>query len=593
MRRFVSVWLPHWPIERWRRSHRGGLAMDEADERPFVLAAPTPRGLLVTAASCSARVAGILPGLALADARARLPALASSPAEIDADAAALARLALWLGRYGPARNVEMTEDDSAGMPLEGMHGLWVDVAGVAHLFGGEAILLADLVRRLAAVGIMARAGLADTGAGAFALARLATTPTRPVAIAPVGSLAEALAPLAVDGLRLAPATRQLLRRLGLRRIGQLYAIPRAALERRFRDHAGKGRDKAQSATAAAAVLLRLDQALGDTAEPRRPLTEPPAHIVHQALPEPLVTSAAVMVVTKALCARLAADLDAAGAGGRSFVLTLYRVDGSTAEITLGTACAVRDPYHLMRLFEERLDAIDAGFGIDVMALAASRVGPLGREQAVLIGEAGCSASRDDAVRLATLVDRLVNRLGETRVQHLVSCARHIPELAEVRRPAIAGLPTRTATDDLPPRAPTASRPPFLLTVPEPITVTAEVPEGAPARFTWRRLTRRVVRAEGPERIAPEWWLDLGYPRGRRDPTGTRALIVEGGRARAPVPDGPHRSTPVPRPPDPQRRSRDYYRLEDEGGRRYWVFRAGLYGEEGDTPPTWYVHGLYG
>ena len=598
MRRCVSVWLPRWPIERRRRSqHHGTHVGAGAYEPPFVLAAPGRHGLLVTAANEGARAQGIHPGLALADARARFPALLSAPSEMDADAAALTRLALWLGRYGPARHVEMAGDDGEGLVLEGAHGLWVDITGAAHLFGGEAALLDDLVSRLAAAGITARAGLADTGAAAFALARLATSPAAPAAIARPGNLAADLAPLPIDGLRLAPATRLLLRRLGLKRIGQLYAIPRPALERRFREVSAKGRSEAArraAATAAAAVLLRLDQALGRIAEPRRPLAEPPCHMARQALAEPLLTSAALIHVTHALCAEIAVSLETAGAGARRFVLTLYRVDGTAAEIALGTSRAVRHPRHLLSLLDEKLAEVDAGFGIDVVTLAAAEVERLEDVQDALGGQ----GATDDAQRLSSLVDRLVTRLGRDRVLHLEARASHIPELAEVPVPAMRGShevsgSKRGPSRDPPPapascQAPSAARPPFLLPAPEPIAVTAEVPEGAPVSFTWRRLTRRIRRAEGPERIAPEWWTDLG-------PRRTPLQQTEGapGRPAAeeeePFWDGPSRT---PRRPDPRTRTRDYYRLEDESGRRYWVFRAGLYSEESDAQPCWYVHGLF-
>lgn len=594
MRRYVSVWLPHWPIERRRRSRRRAHARAGAHEPPFVLAAPGRHGLLVTAANEGARAQGLHPGLALADARARFPALLSAPAEMDADAAALARLALWLGRYGPTRNVEMADDDSEGQVLEGAHGLWVDITGAAHLFGGEAALLDDLVRRLAAAGITARAGLADTGAAAFALARLATSPASPAAIAGPGDLAAGLAPLPVDGLRLAPATRLLLRRLGLKHIGQLYAIPRAALERRFRDVSAKGRgEAARAATAAATVLLRLDQALSRIAEPRRPLAEPPCHIVRQPLAEPLLTSPAVVHVAHGLCSRLAASLETASAGARRFVLTLYRVDGTTAEIALGTSRAVRHPRHLMSLLEDRLAEVDAGFGIDVVTLAAAEVEALDGVQDVLGGR----DDTEDAVRLSSLVDRLVTRLGRDRVLHLTPRQSHIPELAEAHLPAVSARaeappPQRGPSHGAPPvpsHKPSAARPPLLLPAPEPIAVTAEVPEGAPISFTWRRLTRRIRRAEGPERIAPEWWTDLGARRALPPPQAEGARSGAAAEVEEPLWDGPPRAPPRP---DPRRRTRDYYRLEDDSGRRYWVFRAGLYGEESDSPPGWYVHGLF-
>jgi len=124
----------------------------------------------------------------------------------------------------------------------------------------------------------------------------------------------------------------------------------------------------------------------------------------------------------------------------------------------------------------------------------------------------------------------------------------MPERAERARRALSAAPERT--DDVAAKAP---RPSFLLACPEPIRVIAEIPEGAPARFTWRRVERRVARAQGPERIAPEWWREIGR----------RAS-----------------------------RTRDYYRIEDETGAGYWVFREGLYGRD-EEAPAWFLHGLFG
>jgi protein ImuB len=215
MPRIVSVWLPYWPIERLRRADPGAVP----DEGPFALVAPGRHGITITAANAAARAAHVAVGAALADVRAALPVLATRPAEPTRDCAALRTLARWCGRYGPARNTH------------GADGLWIDVTGVAHLFGGEQGLVEDLGARLAALALTARIGLADTLGAAFALARHGG---RSIAFAPPGGTQTAVAALPVAGLRLDADTLKLLRRLGLRRIGQLYDLPRAALERRFR-----------------------------------------------------------------------------------------------------------------------------------------------------------------------------------------------------------------------------------------------------------------------------------------------------------------------------------------------------------------------
>ena len=554
MRRIVSVWLPHLPIDRIRRSNPA--AID--DETPHALVASEARGQVITAVNGRAWRDGIRPGMALADARAMLPALRSRPAEGAHDAALLEALACWAGRYGPNRN------------SDGPDGLWIDITGVAHLFAhvagigigigtaaatddgdseGEAELLADLVRRLGAAGFSSRAGLADTLGAAHALARHATA-TSPIAIAAPGRIKDALANLSVEALRLTPASVLLLQRLGLTRIGDLYGLPRAALERRFRD-----------ATLAARVLTRLDQALGISTEPCRPLTEPPAFTARRTYAEPLIVSPSIEAEVAALAVELAQRLEAGGLGLRRLLLSLHRTDASVATIDAGTSSPCRDPDHLLDLVSLKLAGIDAGFGIDALVLDATLLEPLDAAQPGLHGAAAFKAGA-----AAVLIDRLSNRLGTGKVLRLEPRTSHLPERAATTVPTLlagdkAGTPAPSTQSAASPQA----RPPFLLARPEPIEVIAEIPEGAPARFTWRRVSHGVLKAEGPERIAPEWWRSIG-------------------------------AAPRPR----SSAARDYYRIEDTAGGRYWVFRLGLYGRECEeesedtenTHPGWYMHGLF-
>jgi protein ImuB len=226
-------------------------------------------------------------------------------------------------------------------------------------------------------------------------------------------------------------------------------------------------------------------------------------------------------------------------------LSLYRADGTVAEARAGLSFPCRAPEHLMVLLREKLERLDAGFGVDALVLAALHVERRSAQQAALGVRLGEAARADPAL----LVDRLTNRLSAARVSRAAPRASHIPERAQARLPALNDL--AHAQRKAWPLASGPARPPFLLASPEPIHVIAEVPEGPPARFTWRRVEHRVTRAQGPQRIAPEWWREIG------------------GRAS---------------------RTRDYYRIEDEGGAGYWVFREGLYGEE---QPAWFLHGLFG
>lgn len=598
MTRIVSVWLPAWPIERLRRQR--GREHVPAD-RALALVGNGAHGLEITAVNEAARGLRIRVGASLADTRAALPALVTLPAERERDRQDLLSLSHWCGRYGPARHVD------------GEDGLWIDITGVAHLFAGasmrgtgrsggkagggrthtlepgpsgtagERALLADLVARFSRFGLTARVGLGDTLGAAHAAARFATTAANPFVIVPPGRSYHVLAPLPVAALRLDADAIQLLERLGLRTIGQLYDIPRPALERRFRNLRRKGK---QSERLADTVLRRLDQALGRYAEPRAPLAEPPDFAARLPFSDPLVTAAGIETALDWLCRDLARTLERAGVGGRRFRLTLYRADGSLGEVTIGTSAACRDDVHIRRLLSEKIANFDAGFGIDLMTLDAIETARLDVRQQRLDERTGGEHAR---VAVDRLVDRLSSRLGTGRVLRLAPRARHIPEAAQIRIPALVApqrptlqMPSRPALG-LALAAPTIvpavaapaaffgglrCRPPLLLDPPEPIAVLAAVPEGAPMLVTWRRVRRRIVRAEGPERIAPAWWESLSAP--------------------ATLPAIPAWT-------------RDYYLIEETAGARYWVFRAGFYGAETheetgqDMPqecvPRWFMHGV--
>jgi protein ImuB len=518
MSRFVSIFLPQLAIERLKRERAESGAAPLEDDKPFALVGSEERGLVLTAVNAASLGQGLYPGLGLADARAIVPQLLTLPAAPKQDADALLDLARWAScRYSPTLNVD------------GADGLWLDVTGVAHLFGGEDALLADMDRRLARLGFTARLALAETCGGAHALSRYA----RPSRIVPGGEIETALAPLPVEALRLEPATALLLRRLGLKRIGQLYALPRGSLERRF-----------HSKDMAEAVLSRLDQALGRRKEPRIPLLPEPDFAARLPFPEPLLTHEGVLAGIEQLTQELCAKLARAAHGCRRLALWIARADGSSTVIEAGLSAPSREKRHLLRLIEDKIETLDMGFGVDLMALTALVTEPLSFAQTSLTPNTGKTEA-------GLLIDRLVNRLGARAVRRLTPRASHIPELAQTLKAAFAGpcfWPEHLAK---PPR------PPLLFADPEPVAVLAEIPEGPPARFTWRRVTRRVIKAEGPERIAPEWWRS----------TSSRTSS--------------------------QARQRDYYRIEDEDGHRYWVFRDGLYQDRAQGSPSWYLHGVFG
>ena len=558
MKRIVSVCLPHWPIERLRRdSPRSAPACDDACDtsrnaqdtsHPFALVETGHRGVRLSALNAAAQAAGIRAGDSLADARALLPSLATAPAMPAADREGLRRLALWLGRYGIARNAYGLGVESESGHTIRCYGLWVDCTGVDHLYGGEAALLADLARRLGDFGLTARLGLADTMGAAHAMAWYEQAR---IAIAPRGQARAAIAHLPVAALRLERGRINLLHRLGFKQIGSLVDVPRQALERRFRSRAEGER-----------VLLRLDQALGTRDEPRRPLLDPPLFCVRQPFADPLMTPDALHNEVQALISALCAKLDAASMGLRAARLVLYRSDGSCAQVRLVTSSPARTPAHLMGLLVEKLATLDLGFGVDLLVFDAVRLEPLRDHQESLMR----GGARHGAT-CGLLIDHLASRLGASRVTRIVPQVSHWPEYSETRREALTWTLKTATLKTAPVARHVTPRPHVLFTPPEQITVTVHVPQGAPARFTWRRVTHRIVRAEGPERIEPEWW---------------RAL----------------KPCPSSGPP----RYRDYYSLEDEAGGQFWVFRAERT-DSGDNldedpparaeAPAWFVHGLFG
>ena len=459
---------------------------------------------------------GIAPGMGLADARALDPVLQVEEADFIADAAALAKLAAWCDRFSP------------WVTPGGADGILLDVTGGAHLFGDEAGLARQAVMRLARQGIEARAAIADTLGAAWALSRFGGNAALTV---PRGEMRQALADLPVAALRLEPETVALLERLGLARIGELYPLPRAALAARCGE----------------SVALRLDQALGLAAEPLSPLPPQPLLWSRRSCPEPIVTAEAIAAALHELLQQLTGRLGEDGFGARRLTFAAYRIDGRIERIAIGTAFPSRDPRHLGRLFEEKIEQIDPGLGIEDLVLTAESIERLAAAQLGLDGE----AARSDSADLAALVDRLANRLGRRALARPVLRESHIPERA-----------VRFVVPLAEPQAPARwnalqQRPIRLLPRPEPIEAMAPVPDDPPRLFRWRQRAHRVRAADGPERIAPEWW--------RRD-----AKMSSG---------------------DSAPETRDYYRVEDEAGQRFWLYRAGLY--RPDAAPRWFLHGFFG
>ncbi len=516
----------------------------------------------VAAANRSAEAAaGIVPGLPLTDARARLLDLRAVPAEGGADMEALAALGDWCGRWTPWVALDAAGPDAV---LGASHGLWLDISGCAHLLGGENALLNDMARRLARFGFAARAALADTPGAAWAVAHHGAMRhvgaqqgeiAKHMCVVAPGKMRAALAKLPLKGLRLAPAEAEGLERLGFRAIGDLYGIPRGALARRF----GEG------------VMHRLDQALGREDEPLSPRRPVAPHRVRQDFAEPISSREAIAAMARRLLDELAGVLEADALGARRLELALYRGDGKVERIEVGTSAPVREPSHLMRLLAEPLDALDAGFGFDSMALAASLCQLLAPAQltidpqppspvsATVAAAQNLFTQEDGDGEVSRLIDRLGGRLGLTNVRRLALFPSHMPERAAVS--GVASAPVAKGPSNLFTQVshwPAAKqRPLCLLPRPEAVEAVAMLLDAPPVIFRWRRMVHHVTKAEGPERIASEWWHAEGAA-----PLGGEADSI-----------------------------RDYYRVEDDQGRRFWLYRDAPY--RAGMAPGWWLHGLFG
>jgi protein ImuB len=506
--RRLSIWWPALAIERWTR-----IAKPLGDDR-VALTVEVQQGQRIHAVTPAAALAGARPGMRLTDARALDPALKAVPADPEGDAALAMRLARWASRWSPAVEIDPNAVFGPGLRL--------DATGMAHLFGGEERLLVDIVERFAGLGLTARVAIAPTALAAWALARFGGGRT----IAGKTRTAALLAPLPVAALGLAPDVTRVLERLGLKTVGSLAGIERRSLARRFRE--------------ADNPLDALDRALGRRAEPIAPVVHQPAPRALLRLAEPVADPAAAPQSLDLMLPDLTRQLHERRLGVRRLVLAGYRVDGEVVVAIAACALPTRDATHLKRLLADKAAALDPGFGFDGFALEADWCEPLDSAQDGLAG------GPPPEVEVARLIDRLSTKLGAEAVRRPQPRASHVPERASGWRRAV----DKEAPS--PARPPTAARPQRLLDRAEAIDVIYATPAGLPRRFVWRRAVHDVVLAEGPERIAPEWWRE--------------------------------RSTA---------RLRDYYKVEDRQGRRYWIYREGIHGDGRGGDPTWYLHGLFG
>jgi protein ImuB len=483
-RRLLCLYFPALVIDRLQRDEPA------RQLRPFAVTREDKGHLFIAAANTLASRAGITIGARLSDAKALLPNLETVADDPEANACVKQQLIDWCGRYSP-----LVADDRFG-------GIVLDITGCAHLFGGETALLQDLQTRVLNTGYRVRGAIADTLGAAWAVARYGKQ-----VIVTGKELPDVLNPLPVEALRLPKEITAELRRVGLASIAAVRKIPRQPLAVRY----GSG------------ILLRLDQAFGQAEEPITPYYPPAPYRAGRTLAEPIGTVGAVEYVLLDLLQEVCSKLEKAHVGARQLNLDCYRVDGTVARCSVHTSKPLRSIAHLMRLFAERLDTLDAGFGIETLVLSAPSFDKAGPAQLSL---PQFNQESEDSSAVDELIDRVGMRLGFQQVCRFRIRESLLPESAVEFRPVTAPVLPNAAWPEH------RVRPVYLIRPAIPIEVSTLLPDELPVQFRMGRQLHRIVRVEGPERLTPEWW------RGESLPWEVR----------------------------------DYYRIEDEEGARFWIFR---------------------
>ncbi|WP_407430641.1 Y-family DNA polymerase [Arcticibacter sp.] len=499
-KRYVSIWFCHL-LADWQ-----AIRHPELKDTPFVFVVADHGRMVVTAVSIQAQRQGIEPGMRAADAKAICPGLeviAEKPGRV---LKLLKSLGEWCIRYTPI--VAMDEFSSDGLIM--------DVSGCPHLWGGEREYLKDIKSHLKAKGFTIRLAIADTPGAAWAVSHFGkTTPL----VLP-GTHAEALLSLPPEALRLEKSTVAKLQKLGFYHIKSFIGMPRSVLRRRFGE----------------SFLIRLGQALGTQEEAMHPITLPVEFQERLPCLEPIKTRKGIEIGINRLLECLCLRLEKEGKGLRTGVLTCYRVDGKIIKIDIGTNAPTHSVSHLFKLFELKIDQIRPALGIELFTLTASSVDNLIVPQEVLWD--GTRGLKDRSV--ICLLDRVAGKVGAHVIHRYLPDTRYWPEYSVKDADSISEKASTQWRIDRP-------RPTELLRNPEPIEVMALIPDHPPKFFVYKAVRHQIIKADGPERIEREWWLDAGE-------------------------------------------HRDYYQVEDQHGQRYWLFRSGHYSNE--QPYQWYIHGFF-
>lgn len=496
--RFLTIWFRHLTTD-WLSLRR-----PELKEQPFVFAIPDRGRKVITAVTATAESQGIQVGMPVADAKAMVPDLQVFDEKPTSAERLLKTLGKWCIRYTPIVALNLPD------------GLILDISGCAHLWGGERAYLKEIVMRLRGSGYDVRAAIADTIGTAWAISRFGQiTP-----IIEPREQAAALLNLPAAALRLESAVLTRLQKLGLYTIGSFIRMPRSALRRRFGEN----------------LLLRLAQALGQAEEYIQPIVVPEPWQERLPCIEPLRTKVGIEIAIQRLLETLCLRLKQEGKGIRTAILKYYRIDGKIQQVEIGTNKASHHVQHLFKLFELKIATIAPGLGIELFTLEAIKV-----EEVSLSQEALWAANPGLADEgIAELLDRIIAKVGEGTIHRYLPDEHYWPERSIKDTPSLQEpLTTSWPSDKL--------RPIRILSKPELVEVTAPIPDYPPLMFRYKNKVHHVKKADGPERIDREWWL-------------------EGGE------------------------HRDYYNVEDQYGQRYWLFRSGHY--EGGDRRQWFIHGFF-
>jgi protein ImuB len=496
-KRFVTIWLRYLKTDWFTRRNR------KLSEVPFVLSAPDHGRKVIVALNVHAEAAGIFKGMVVADARAIVPSLVVLDDKPELPEKVLKALAEWCIRFTPFVAVDMPS------------GIILDVSGCAHLWGGEQQYLDHIVSKLKSLGYFVHAAMADTIGAAWAVSHYGSG----ISVVAKEKHPEALLSLPPGALRLEAETVERLYKLGLSRVADFIAMPRSALRRRFGEH----------------ILKRLHEALGNAEEIIEPVYPPEEYQERLPSLEPIRTRAGIEIALQKLLDTLCTRLQKEGKGLRKAIFKSFRIDGKIVCVEIGTNHASRNPAHLFKLFELKIDTIEPALGIDLFLLEAHRVEEVAPwQQKLWEGGGGLDSG------VAELLDRVAGKIGINAILRLLPDEHYWPERSYKVAASLEEKPVTTWKLDRP-------RPVEVLAKPEPIEVMAPVPDYPPMSFSYKGKRHKVVKADGPERIEQEWWIE----------------------------DGKHR---------------DYYAVEDEEGKRYWLFRLGHY--DAEKTYGWFMHGFF-